>query len=740
MPRGAPRLSRSGRRALVLALGAAAAAGSSVGARAAPPVAESPPEALAAYSRLDLSKVRGAEACGECHVAEHAVWQQTAHETGFKTLHRQEAAEEIAERLGFPLIKRDSVCLRCHYTPELEEARDGGVELRARSGVSCESCHGEAADWIEVHNDYGAGADFASESADHRQMRIERSRAAGMHRVDDVLALGAACFGCHFVTDETLVDTGGHSTGAASFDLWEQTQGTIRHNFLAAQRGGSSDNAERGIERRRELELAGAALSVEYSLRGASRATSDGLYLKAMQRRLRSALAELREVHRRLPADELWQAILAAHLAPVEEGRSGELLAAAEVVRTQTAGLLARLEPAQLEVLDAYLLGRPEPDLPELRELPRRPRDLPPEDERVTDVGAAPEAAAPDATTPGPPGGAVVADLGEPEPEAPVEVVGEKKRRLWPASSHATLGGACSSCHAPQNEWWFGDAHYAAADRLFDETPRALEIASNYGLGRTELLRGDRICTSCHATVVTGKESREVQDGVGCESCHGPGGDYLEPHQQGEKELGDARPGYQAALRLGMTRLADLPARLETCSRCHYVTDERLISSGHPSGADFDYASAMTTIRHWEAPIHAAGVVRDAARAALAARGPVPDVPIRRAPPSRRVRAPLPTTAAADGGANSGGSAPGAAPEDSGSPVGSPADASRSRAPRATAAEAEAEPLQPLEVDPEAPLDELLETLKKRLDDLQRRTPAEPPADPPGSRRQGNRR
>ncbi len=54
--------------------------------------------------------------------------------------------------------------LRCHYTPQVSND-----QLRAFSGVSCESCHGAGRDWINVHNDYGGkGFDHASETPEHR--------------------------------------------------------------------------------------------------------------------------------------------------------------------------------------------------------------------------------------------------------------------------------------------------------------------------------------------------------------------------------------------------------------------------------------------------------------------------------------------------------------------------------------------------------------------------------------------
>ena len=75
---------------------------------------------------------------------------QTPHFATFDTLHRPPEAKEIADRLGLRSIKRSDVCTQCHYT---EQNQDGRVRVVA--GVSCESCHGGAADWLALHADYG---------------------------------------------------------------------------------------------------------------------------------------------------------------------------------------------------------------------------------------------------------------------------------------------------------------------------------------------------------------------------------------------------------------------------------------------------------------------------------------------------------------------------------------------------------------------------------------------------------
>jgi hypothetical protein len=75
---------------------------------------------------------------------------------------------------------------------------------------------------------------------------------------------------------------------------------------------------------------------------------------------------------------------------------------------------------------------------------------------------------------------------------------------------------ACASCHASQHGWWQQDPHGKAM--------ATLEAAGS---------QADERCVSCHATPLvagfTGTDPTRfrVSEGVGCESCHGPGGAHV---------------------------------------------------------------------------------------------------------------------------------------------------------------------------------------------------------------------
>jgi hypothetical protein len=588
------------------------------------------------YARVDPAKIVTAEACGECHASAYEVWKKTPHATTFKTMHRKERAETIAGALGFDLIKRDSFCFSCHYTPVVS-----GGSIRVISGVSCESCHGAGADWIEVHNDYGPDQTHETESDDHRRQRIDRSRQAGMRRPSDLYDVAANCFSCHSVPNERLVNVGGHSTGTSGFEFVERSQGEIRHNFLDSfKRGQIGPNTERTRERKRAMYVAGRALDLEHSLRGAALATSPGIYAKAMARRVRSATAEVKAIESAASMPETSRILAAVKAVRVGPGNEAALLAAAEEVARETKRFLARADEevgGRLAALDPLLEG-----VSQIADTASDQGDAPATD-GATQVAAATPSDSPASATASDLGDRGAGDAG-PGSAAPGTVtsegaagtgatapgvVGQIRTRIRPASSRRTLGSnACSGCHEPQNNWWFGHAHYRSVDPFFAAESKNVQIARLYGIDPAEMTTGRHVCMDCHGTIESGKETRDVLDGVSCESCHGAAGDWLEPHKdERDKELGRQRPGHLAALQLGKAPLGDLETRAKTCAGCHYVTEPRLLSAGHPSGADFDYVAGMAEVRHWQQAIPDTRLA-DAFATRLAARGAVPDVQV----------------------------------------------------------------------------------------------------------------
>ncbi len=161
-----------------------------------------------------------------------------------------------------------------------------------------------------------------------------------------------------------------------------------------------------------------------------------------------------------------------------------------------------------------------------------------------------------------------------------------------PARSQEVLGPAeCIRCHnhSLQAERWqkreveqFGrKAHFNTLGQL--RLPEAQKIARLAGL-RPD----DARCVACHGTVVRGRP----RAGVSCESCHGPGSKYNEPHQKPDQ--------YALSVSLGMADLRVKPANIvEVCVRCHVTVDGDLRDAGHPAGEKFDVAASLAKIEHW---------------------------------------------------------------------------------------------------------------------------------------------
>ena len=582
------------------------------------------------------------ERCGECHASEFDVWEGTEHATGFDTLHRRDRAKEIYRSLDLRVIKRGTdeatpACLSCHYTPVLRRG-----QLRAGAGVTCESCHGPAGDWISIHNSYGvAEADFQRaallETAGHRAQRIADSRAAGMRRPSDLYDVAANCFGCHTVPNEELVNRGGHSTGS-DFEMvaWSER---IRHNFLESYKTADGrTNAERPRAWKRTMYVVGRALDLEYGLRGVAVATDpDELYLAAMSDRAVAALDELVAIDDRVALPAV-QRIMAIWNAVDVLGDDGDRLrAAADAVRESTKQFIADAGGATLTALDPLW----DPEAPEsepparLTEVSDAPIALPPPAEAGSETSLSTAPALPPVAVMPIPNIAARFDVGVrrdfaalpaavPADTSPPRRIVTLLRPPWrEPPAHAFVKVPCGRCHNSQERWWRKDPHSGAAKPFRGNEPRTLEIAAAYGVAAADIARGNQTCMWCHGTPVSAPE-RRVRAGVGCQRCHGAGADYVEPHET---------VGYDASVALGLTDLRDPVVQSATCAGCHYITDPGLIDAGHPAGTDFDVRARVAGMVHWGTDFGRSTVPadRDALVAAyadvVADRGPAPAPP-----------------------------------------------------------------------------------------------------------------
>ncbi len=151
----------------------------------------------------------------------------------------------------------------------------------------------------------------------------------------------------------------------------------------------------------------------------------------------------------------------------------------------------------------------------------------------------------------------------------------------------------CKLCHkkkelGDQYHVWTNTAHSKAFYTL--GTPEAKEIATKLGINNPQQ---SGKCLRCHATghaLTDGKEAEDlrVEDGVQCESCHGPGEEYM--YLEVMEDLEDAKE-------MGLF----MPTE-ETCRKCHNSESPTYNPKRDPmpdgKAVDFYYPTRKKMIDH----------------------------------------------------------------------------------------------------------------------------------------------
>ena len=149
-------------------------------------------------------------------------------------------------------------------------------------------------------------------------------------------------------------------------------------------------------------------------------------------------------------------------------------------------------------------------------------------------------------------------------------------------------GNTCHGANAPlkdsrvqQNEfiiWHREDKHAKAYTVLFNDASK--RMARNLGI---KAAHTDKLCLDCHADNIP-VENRgkrfQIDDGVGCETCHGGGERYLGPHVSGTRT-------HAENVKLGLYPAEEPEARANLCLSCHLGTKDklathRIMGAGHP--------------------------------------------------------------------------------------------------------------------------------------------------------------
>ncbi len=132
---------------------------------------------------------------------------------------------------------------------------------------------------------------------------------------------------------------------------------------------------------------------------------------------------------------------------------------------------------------------------------------------------------------------------------------------------------ACQSCHATEHELWANSAHAHA----FDTLSRKHEDENAE-------------CQKCHTTGFKEPggfpEGGEALQQVGCESCHGPGGDHVKPDAQRRGTI------------LALADKCDSCVILQICGSCH---DDQ-----NDPGFEFELTDKLDIIRHGQAVMKSA--------------------------------------------------------------------------------------------------------------------------------------
>jgi len=124
--------------------------------------------------------------------------------------------------------------------------------------------------------------------------------------------------------------------------------------------------------------------------------------------------------------------------------------------------------------------------------------------------------------------------------------------------------------------WQEFDPHAKSYDVLLNDDSKA--IARKLGIGPAEEAK---ICLDCH-TDNTPAEKRgeqfQIDDGVGCEACHGGAEQWIASHTKGS---------HSENLANGLFPTEDPVKRAELCQSCHAGTKDRMIThkimgAGHP--------------------------------------------------------------------------------------------------------------------------------------------------------------
>lgn len=101
----------------------------------------------------------------------------------------------MGESLGITDVTRDARCTVCHSPQQSLALERFAAGVKPVAGVSCESCHGAAENWLRFHT--------------RTDITHDQRVGSGLREVKSLYARSNVCVGCHLNIDQQLV-TAGH--------------------------------------------------------------------------------------------------------------------------------------------------------------------------------------------------------------------------------------------------------------------------------------------------------------------------------------------------------------------------------------------------------------------------------------------------------------------------------------------------------------------------------------------------
>jgi hypothetical protein len=313
------------------------------------------PGAHAQRAPLNPAHTIGVESCRDCHSSILESWEASRHASSFSQLAQTPAAKTIAKNIG---IHTDAItthisCVRCHFT---QESLAGSVQTTA--AVSCESCHGSASEWIDIHN---------SKSLSLTQ-RVAQATGLGMHHPANLHDTVKTCFECHVIDDEQLVNRGGHPALSPGFELLSWYSGEVRHNYLISSpdkplKSTSKTPQSMPQSRQHLFFLTGKLLHLAHSLTAIARSQDapvdssgklillpSGLPTYAVQhaQNVQQLWQDLEQIHKQLPLPAFNQTLAILRSLPLSTGHQEEIATAANQIARIAKHFSETTDPASL--------------------------------------------------------------------------------------------------------------------------------------------------------------------------------------------------------------------------------------------------------------------------------------------------------------------------------------------------------------------------------------------------------